>query len=253
MEHKQTYHPSIQLGCRFLVSLQESDNQVGLMDGKFVYVPIKNYKIDSEQYDLKDISIRAKQIRSLAQDNSQEKSFRLFGVRSGDVSKLDKNSWISFYDFMSNAYKKYLLDNKTKAKKAYNYFVARQDSELNSAISVARYDIGRLFNNKQFDLSKLPQNHLFRQSKENFSIVVNEDYCSISSSYISFLKDQGENDWLQFNLNNGFSAKQFKQDIDTIKSSYPMLVHIADSVRYSKIEKQIFDDIINYINLCDKK
>jgi len=131
--------------------------------------------------------------------------------------------------------------------------VARQDSELNSTISVARYDIGKLFNNKQLDLSKLPQNHLFRQSKENFGVIVNEDYCATCCAYIYFLKDQGENDWLQFNLDNGFSAKQFKQDIDTIKSSYPMLVHIADSVRYSNVGKQIFDDIINYITLCDKK
>ena len=236
-----------------IASLQESDNQVGLIDGKFVYVPIKSYKIDSEQYDLKDISVRAKKIRNLAQDNSQEKSFRLFGVRSGDVSKLDKNSWISFFDFMSDAYKKYLLDNKAQAKKEYNYVVAQQDTELKSAISVARYDIGRLFNNKQLDLSKLPQNHLLRQSKENFNIIVNEDYCATCCAYISFLKDQGENDWLQFNLDNGFSAKQFKQDIDTIKSSYPMLVHVADSVRYCDVKKQIFEDIINYINLCDKK
>ena len=154
---------------------------------------------------------------------------------------------------MSDAYKKYLLDNKTKAKKAYNYVVSRQDKELNSAIGIARYDIGKLFNNKKLDLSKLPQNNLLRQSKENFSIIVNEDYCSTCCSYISFLKDQGDNEWLQFNLDNGFSAKQFKQDIDTIKSSYPMLVHVADSVRYSNVDKQIFDDIINYVNLCDKK
>lgn len=236
-----------------ITSLQESDDQVGLIDGKFVYVPIKSYKIDDEQYDLKSICSRANKIRKLAQDNSQEKSFRLFGVRSGDVSKLDKSSWISFFDFMSDAYKKYLLDNKAQAKKAYNYVMARQDEELKSAISVARYDIGRLFNNKQLDLSKLSQNHLLRQSKENFNIIVNEDYCPTCCAYISFLKDQGESEWLEFNLDNGFSAKQFKQDIDTIKSSYPMLVHVADSVRYSHVEQQVFDDIINYINLCDKK
>jgi hypothetical protein len=236
-----------------IASLQESDDQVGLIDGKFVYVPIKSYKIDDEQYDLKSICSRANKIRKLAQDNSQEKSFRLFGVRSGDVSNLDKSSWISFFDFMADAYKKYLLDNKAQAKKAYNYVVSRQDSELNSAISVARYDIGRLFNNKQLDLSKLSQNHLLRQSKENFNTIVNEDYCSTCCAYISFLKDKGESEWLEFNLDNGFSAKQFKQDIDTIKSSYPMLVHVADSVRYSNVDQQIFDDIINYINLCDKK
>jgi len=131
--------------------------------------------------------------------------------------------------------------------------MARQDEELKSAINVARYDIGRLFNNKQLDLSKLPQNHLLRQSKENFNIIVNEDYCPTCCAYISFLKDQGESEWLEFNLDNGFSAKQFKQDIDAIKSSYPMLVHVADSVRYSNVDQQIFDDIINYIKLCDRK
>jgi len=67
------------------------------------------------------------------------------------------------------------------------------------------------------------------------------------------LKDKNESEWLEFNLDNGFSAKQFKQDIDTIKSSYPMLVHVADSVRYSNVDQQIFDDIINYIKLCDRK
>jgi len=131
--------------------------------------------------------------------------------------------------------------------------VSRQDAELNSAISVARYDIGRLFNNKQLDLSKLSQNHLLRQSKENFNTIVNEDYCATCCAYISFLKDKGESEWLEFHLDNGFSAKQFKQDIDTIKSSYPMLVHVADSVRYSNVDQQIFDDIINYIKLCDRK
>ena len=41
---------------------------------------------------------------------------------------------------------------------------------------------------------------------------------------------QSYKDWLQFNLDSGFTAKQFHKDINAIKTKYPMLKYAGKSV-----------------------
>ena len=46
------------------------------------------------------------------EDNSEEKDFVLFGVRSSDVKKLDKSTWVSFFDFYVDICKNIIRNNK---------------------------------------------------------------------------------------------------------------------------------------------
>jgi hypothetical protein len=60
-------------------------------------------------------------------------------------------------------------------------------------------------------------------------------------------------DWLQFNLDSGFTAKQFHKDINAIKTKYPMLKYACKSVNaYGSNDKETNEDIINYIKDCDR-
>ena len=228
-------------------ALQGKKNAKGLIDGKFVYVPIKNYKIDIEDHDLESISKKSSLVRTMS-SNSQEKSFRLFGVRSGDVSKLDKDSWISFIDVYKQFIQSYLKNNVVKAKQAYKLNLVN-NSPFRNEISELRYGIARIFSSDHFDSLNLGKNHLFSKLKDDINSIVNNDINNHCKIFVNYLATNGEKDWLEFNLDSGFSPKQFKQDIDSINDSYPMLKYVSNSVNsYGQDQKKIFQDILDYIS-----
>jgi hypothetical protein len=64
---------------------------------------------------------------------------------------------------------------------------------------------------------------------------------------------KSDKDWLEFNLDSGFTAKQFKKNIDTINKKYPMLEYASYSVNsYGRNDQKVYEDILNYIKVCDK-
>jgi len=72
------------------IDVDESDKSI---DGKFVYISIKNYKPSgSLGWDLDNVYSKTLQINRLLEDNK----LTLFGVRAGDVKKLDTENWVSF-------------------------------------------------------------------------------------------------------------------------------------------------------------
>jgi hypothetical protein len=231
------------------------DDTDGAIDGKLVYVKIKNYKIDSDDYDLGKVYSLCDRVRKRSDDKSDAKKFRLFGIRSGDVSKLDSDSWISFEDFLLQNSKDYLLSNLTEAKKSYIKFsvdsLHHDDTDIQKSIADCRYNLAYIMNSTRIKFDKLPKDNLVRKIRDNFQIVINEGACPQCNSAIAFIS-KFDKDWLKFNLDNGFSAKQFAKDIDTIREKYSFLDYVSNSVNSYRADEKLFKDIIDYILLCDK-
>ncbi len=234
--------------------LQGDKKSDGLVDGKFIYVPIKNFKIDIEG-DAVDLSLMHKRmlfIRTHAEENSQEKSFRLFGVRSGDVSKLDSDCWVSIKDFYVQFAKNYLKQNLKQAKKAYKVRLVNDDAK-NHEIMNFQYDIGKIFNCNSLRLTEhFDNNHILCHMDDDMKSIMYDNASSVCVNLVNYLSSKHK-DWLQFNLDSGFTAKQFYKDINSIKAKYPMLKYACTSVNtYGSNDKETNQDIINYIKDCDK-
>ena len=234
--------------------LQGKKKSDGLVDGKFIYVPIKNYKIDIEgdAIDLDAMQKRMLFIRQHAEENSQEKSFRLFGVRSGDVSKLDSNSWVSITDFYVQFAKNYLKQNLKQAKKAYKVRLVNDDGKKHEIMNL-QYDIGTIFNSLSLRLTEhFDNNHILCHVYDDVKSIVHNQASRVCVQLVNYLSSKHK-DWLQFNLDSGFTAKQFYKDINSIKTKYPMLKYACKSVNsYGSNDKEINEDIINYIKDCDR-
>jgi hypothetical protein len=234
--------------------LQGKKKSNGLVDGKFIYVPIKNYKIDIEgdAIDLDAMQKRMLFIRRNAEENSQEKSFRLFGVRSGDVSKLDSDSWVSITDFYVQFAKNYLKQNLARAKQAYKSRLVYEFEKKHEIMNL-QYDIGKMFNSLSIGLEKhFDNNHIISKVHTDIKRIVFDSSCKICTRFVNYLSSNHK-DWLQFNLDSGFTAKQFHKDINAIKTKYPMLKYACKSVNaYGSNDKETNEDIINYIKDCDR-
>jgi len=235
-----------------IATLQENGDKIeGSINQKLVYIPIKNYKIDHEGYDLETVYKMTQRIRSRAEGDSQEKTFRLIGVRAGDVSKLDKSSWINFFDFLAEDCKEYLLRNASSAKHSYNEFLVNS-SKHNEGLIESRGMLDVLFSDRRFPLDKLSEDNPIVSNKTNYEVTVLGRTCSECSFCINYLAKK-DKDWLEFNLDSGFDVEQFASEITSITKRYPLLKTMSRSVSSYMREQETFDDWIDYILLCDKK
>jgi len=235
-----------------IATLQENGDKIeGSVNGKLVYIPIKNYKIDYEDYELKTVYELMQRIHSRAEENSQEKTFRLIGVRAGDVSKLDKSSWINFFDFLTEHCKEYLLRNASGAKQSYNKFLVNS-SKHNEGLRESSYTLDILFSDRRFPLDKLSKDNPIVSNKTNYEVTILGKTCFECCFCINYLAKKHK-DWLEFNLDSGFDVEQFASEILSITKQYPLLKVMYNSVSSYRTEQETFDDWIDYILLCDKK
>ena len=223
----------------------------GSVKGKLVYVKIKNYKIDVADYDLERVHKLCKSIRARAEEDSESQKFKLFGVRTSDAKNLDKDLWISFEDFVALDAKEFLLNNLKGAKDAYKKYVSESDDDAKKAIADSQYTLAYVMNCQSIKFDNLSKDSLVRQTRSDFQIIVNDRACRECLSAI-YSVAKADKDWLAFNLDSGFSPKQFTKDLDTIKTKYPMLSYIANSVNSYRADKQVYQDVIDYIKLCEK-
>ena len=133
----------------------------GSVNGKLIYVPIKNYNVSGDDYDIEldDLYRKLGQIRAGAEPNTENKSIRLFGVRVGDVKKLDDGLWISYNDFYTQYCKDKVLADVENATLAHKMFVF-QSENVGSKLSKYGYTLNRLFTNSSFKLKNIDSNHL---------------------------------------------------------------------------------------------
>ena len=234
----------------------ELDEVEGSVNNKIIYVPIKNYKVDSEDYDLDRVYKICRGIRKSAEDNSDEKTFQLFGVRSADVKKLDKSTWVSFFDFYLDYSKNIVRNNKKECQSAYkiiqfNLLSGREFEEY-------RWSYGQLFTNEAFDTSSLNDDHLIVRCVDNWNLLQESTTDRKFSVAINVVK-LGDQAWLDDVLDTKVDAESIKQDFNLINKNYPLLKIVASNVNHW-VDLRVDNDknitnktILDYINLCDNK
>jgi hypothetical protein len=233
----------------------ELDEIEGSVNDKIIYVPIKNYKVDSEDYDLDRVYKICRGIRKNAEDNSDEKTFQLFGVRTSDVKKLDKSTWVSFFDFYLDYCKNIIRDNKKECQSAYK--IIQFKNSTNADFSNYRWNYGQLFTNKAFDTSSLNDDHLLVRCIDNWNLLMEERETDRKFSVAINVVKLGDQAWLDDVLDTKVDAESVMKDFNLINKNYPFLKLIASNVnQWINLKKDNDNNVTNetildYICLCD--
>lgn len=228
----------------------ELDDVKGGVDGKLIYIPIKNYKIDVEGFDLDKIYGMYKAILKSAEDNSEEKDLVLFGVRTGDVKKLDDEVWVSFIDFYLDTCKKIVNDNHSDAEKSYQKFCI---SVSDCAFSDVRYDLANLFENNTLKLS-IPSDHDFYSAQNGYRLLEGINENTKVENAMNFIR-KIDKDWMEDNFKK-FDVESFNQSCDSFIAKYPLLRVIGKEVNHwtclDNDDEIVTNKMIgDYISLCD--
>ena len=233
----------------------ELDEIEGSVNDKIIYIPIKNYKVDSEDYDLDRVYKICRGIRKNAEDNSDEKTFQLFGVRTSDVKKLDKSTWVSFFDFYLDYCKNIIRDNKKECQSAYK--IIQFKNSTNADFSNYRWNYGQLFTNKAFDTSSLNDDHLLVRCIDNWNLLMEERETDRKFSVAINVVKLGDQAWLDDVLDTKVDSESVMKDFNLINKNYPFLKLIASNVnQWINLKKDNDNNVTNetildYICLCD--
>ena len=221
----------------------------GSWEGKLVYVPIKNYKIDDGEFtDLGAMKNRISRIHSESEQDSDEKKLKLFGVRTGDVKKLDDSVWISFNNFFEEYCKRVINKNMDEAINSYTSVQISRDENSGKLLEY-RNTIGKLFDNNRFE-PKLTKHHKIATAKNLYKELYNGN--AMIRDKIVFLKQKNP-DWLKDNLTELVSCKEFVAILEEICKNYPMLpVYASEIGTWTDLrENDAMKALDHYISLCD--
>ena len=235
----------------------ELDKAEGSINGKLIYVPIKNYKIDCEnlqrELTLDNVYGMYKAVRNVAENKSEQKNFVLFGVRTGDVKKLDSEVWVSFFDFYLDICKKLVLKEKADAEVIYKKISLNQSKDFDS--SKYTYGLARIIGNKTFDISSFALSHPVSVAVADWKIVDSETDNTKVNNAINYIMIH-DKEWLEMTFDK-VDGKQMQKRFDSFNSKYPLLNIIGNNVHYRwtdlNSKEQDVDNkmILDYISLCD--
>lgn len=217
----------------------------GSYKNKLIFIPIKNYKINYNDFELDSIKSKMKMVNDLLGD---KKKVALFGVRVGDVKKLDDSVWVSFHDFYSELAKDYLLSNFNKANKVHTHLKTKGSTEMHRHLN----QLGKLFSRENFKVNLTDHRINVVAKKYLHYNNISDNY---AYNYIMFLRSTKQEDWIKQNLVQLFSAKELAKDIDSLEEKYPLLVNIAISCpNWEPLDKNnLLKNINQYISLCDER
>ena len=225
------------------IDVDESDKTI---DGKFVYIPIKSYKPSGlKGWDLDNVYNKTSQINRLLED----KKFNLFGVRAGDVKKLDKENWVSFEQFYIDFSKKLLKKNKDKANNVHVYQKIKDMIYSSSEMNNLSRNLGTLLQNNKF---KVDSDHKIGQAKKLWTLAMGDVDNQILCLYHEISKDDPK--WLEENLDEVMSEDDFKDLIYGVDKKYPLLKNIGEQIgTWTDLSEDNFNENINqYISMCDR-
>ena len=220
------------------------DKVEGSIDGKLLYVPIKNSKIDHDRFALNDVQYKLINIVNCAKDNSQEKTIELFGVRTGDIKKLDKDVWVSFFDYYVDYSKNVIKKNKKES------IIFADNRVYNGSTKLGKlgYNLGRILQNTNFK-HELPKDHLvticqnsWNTFQGNIDNVVREAYLYLSVS---------NQNWLDIHVKPSMTKDEVEDCFETLNKNYPCLEMMSQAVS-SWGDLDELPIILDYITLCDK-
>ena len=228
-----------------LDDITESDKSI---DGKFLYIPIKNYKPSgAKEWDLDNVYNKTKQINQFL--SKEDKKITLFGVRAGDVKKLDKETWVNFEEFYVDFGKKLLKKNMDKANDVHAYQKIKEIIYKDSDMNQFARSLGSLFQNRDFNMDS---NHKVAQAKELWMIGMGDVDNQILCLHYEINKDDPK--WLEENLNEVISTESFKDLINEINEKYPLLKNIGEQIgTWTDLNEDNFNENIKqYISMCDR-
>ena len=223
--------------------IEDASSVDGAYNGKLVYIPIKNYKIEYNEYELSIIYGKMQRFNALQE--SKKNKVSLFGVRVGDVKKLDDSIWISFDTFYKQVAKDFLLSDINSANASYTHNKLKSDP---SGLSMYVQNLGKLFINN-FVVNK--KGHSLNAVAKNWKMFASfgNDTAYI---YIQFLL-KSDKEWLESNLTQLVTAKELLAQLKLIEKQYPLLFNIADMFSSWKgiEEDNLLKNLNEYISLCD--
>jgi len=194
-----------------------------------------------------------KAVRNVAEDNSEQKNFVLFGVRKSDVKKLDSEVWVSFFDLYLDICKKLILKNKADAEIAFKKISLSCSDDFNQ--EKYAYGLSRIIGNKSFDISSLALSHPVSVAVADWKIVsANLENTKVTNAinYVT-IHDKG---WLEMTF-DAVNGKQMQKRFDSFTAKYPLLHIIGINVHYNWTDLRSEDEevnnklILDYISLCD--
>lgn len=225
------------------IDVDESDKAI---DGKFVYIPIKSYKPSGlKGWDLDNVYNKTVQINRLLED----KKLTLFGVRAGDVKKLDTENWVSFEQFYIGFSKKLLKKNKVESNSVHVFHSMRSIIYSSSEMNDLSRNLGTLLQNDKF---KVGSAHKIGQAKKLWSIAMGNVDNTMLYFYTEISKDDPK--WLEENLDEVMSEDDFKDLIYGVDKKYPLLKNIGEQIgTWTDLSEDNFNENINqYISMCDR-
>jgi len=233
----------------------------GSVNGKLVYIPIKNYNVSGDDYDSIELDWLYRkmfQIRKGASPDTENKSVMLFGVRFGDVKKLDNDLWISFNDFYLQYCKDKVSNDTENATKAHQKFVFQAEC-VDDKLSNYGYTLNRLFTNSSFKLDNLDSDHLVNKVATDWVTLDVGGTESIRTPMMYLYKKDKE--WVQKTFPVAKStAKVFTDNVDSLVEKYPLMVYISQSCNsWGSLNAEdsgglhLLDETEKYIQLCDNQ
>lgn len=240
-----------------LFDVDDVSSVEGSVDNKVIYIPIKNYKIcgrGDADYELDWAYNIVNNIRQSSEDHGytmpkKYSKFRLYGVRQGDVKKLDSDTWINFEDFYVEFAKELIknhpkLSNKMLACTDFSSFSFRQNEEFKQ--------MSGLLENKTFKPSShIGSSHIVsRTSSIAIQLDDNTSNCFLKQA-VNLLKKQ-DKAWVNENMKASFDRSSFERDIKIISEDYPLLMNIPVYSYGRMQDNDLHKNIIGYIKMCDQ-
>ena len=229
------------------IDVTESDKAI---DGKFVYIPIKNYKPSgSLGWDLDNVYRKVAQINNQLDQSDEDSKLTLFGVRAGDVKKLDKETWVNFEDYYSTIGKKLLKKNMKEAKKVHSYNATKGIIYSNGKLCELRSSLGSLFENKNF---KIDSDHKVGKAKDLWNLSMGD----VSNTLLGFYNEIKTSDegWITETFGEPMNEEEYADAILDVDAEYPLLTNIGSQIgTWTPLDEDNFNNNINeYISMCDR-
>lgn len=221
----------------------DASNIDGNWNGQLIYIPIKNYKIDSDEISLESMRTRLNHI-NMIRKNAELEPLKLFGVRTGDTKKLG-SAWVNFMNFFIYFAKEVVTNNLAQSNQTLTSILVRKEDK-EEKLREFDQDVFRIFG---IDDLSFPKGSKLIKAKKHYNMIENDN--NLVSRYVNALIKK-DNDWVESTLKPLFNCEEFFQDLNDIKSSYPMLVHFATHFSsWRGLDESVRKDIENYISLCD--
>ncbi len=228
------------------VSIVEDDASeiVGNWNGKLVYAPIKNYKLDMDNFgDLDSMRHRMNHLNEILKQ-AEKPMVKLFGVRTSDVKKLG-DSWISFDKFYLELSKQIVLDSKAQSDIVYTSMKVK-NADNDNVLQDFDQNIGSLF---AIDNLNFPKAHKLNGVQKTWNNIFDCNHQILR--YVNYVVS-ADSEWTEKNLTELTNFNQFLADLNGMKESYPMLVHFGQHFSsWRGIDPSVVKDINNYISMCD--